>query len=94
MLFDAVSQVALFVNVFVTVYILAIVLFIALSWFRLPYSLMPLQRFLGDLCQPYLSLWRRILPLRTGGMDFSPTVGIFALIIANRVVVVVLDRLH
>ena len=30
--------------------------YILLSWFRLPYSLQPVQRFLYELCEPYLGL--------------------------------------
>lgn len=85
MLFDAVSQVKLFVAVFVDVYILALLLFIALSWFRLPYSLTPVQRFLGDLCEPYLRLWRRILP-SFGPLDLSPMIGIAALWVLEGIV--------
>ena len=51
---------------FVSIYVLALFLFILLSWFRLPYSLLPIQRFLDELCEPYLGLWRRLLPLRSG----------------------------
>ena len=55
MLLDAVSEVELFVNVFVDVYILAILAYILTSWVQLPYSLRPVQRFLYDVCEPYLT---------------------------------------
>ena len=46
MLFDAISQVELFVTVFASVYALALVVYVLLSWFRVPSTLGPVQRFL------------------------------------------------
>lgn len=94
MLLDAVTEVELFVNVFVDVYILAILAYILTSWVQLPYALRPVQRFLYDVCEPYLRLWRRILPFSTGRFDFSPMVAVFALIAIERVLIAVLNRLH
>ncbi|HVC87082.1 MAG TPA: YggT family protein [Gaiellaceae bacterium] len=94
MLLDAVTEVELFVNVFVGVYILAILAYILTSWVQLPYSLRPVQRFLYDVCEPYLRLWRRLLPFSAGPFDFSPMVAVFALIAVERIVIAVLDRLH
>jgi uncharacterized protein YggT (Ycf19 family) len=90
---DAITQVELFVNVFIGVYTLVVFLYVLTSWIRLPYSLNPVQRFLYDVCEPYLRLWRRILP-SFGPLDLSPIVGIFGLIVLNRVVINVLDRFH
>ena len=61
-LLDAVTLVELFLNVFMSVYVLVVFLYILTSWFRLPYSLSPVQRFLYEVCEPYLRLWRRVLP--------------------------------
>jgi len=94
MVLDAVSQGELFLNVFVGVYILTIFAYILTSWIQLPYSLRPVQRFLYDVCDPYLRLWRRLLPFPTGPMDFSPLVGVVALVALERIVVYLLDRLH
>ena len=94
MLLDAVSEVELFVNVFVGVYILAILAYILTSWVQLPYSLRPVQRFLNDVCEPYLRLWRRLLPFAMGPIDLSPMVAVFALIAVERIVIAILDRLH
>jgi YggT family protein len=93
MLLDAVTEVELFVNVFVGVYILAILAYILTSWVQLPYSLRPVQRFLNELCEPYLRLWRRILPFSMGPIDFSPMVAVFALIAVERILIAILDRL-
>ena len=94
MLLDAVTEVELFVNVFVGVYILAIIAYIITSLVQLPYSLRPIQRFLYDVCEPYLRLWRRLLPLSMGGIDFSPMVAVLALIAVERILIAILDQLH
>ena len=94
MVLDAISEVELFVNVFVGVYVLAILAYILTSWVQLPYSLRPVQRFLFDVCDPYLRFWRRVLPFRTGPIDLSPMVAVLALIVLERIVIAILERLH
>jgi YggT family protein len=91
-LLDAITQVELFLNVFVGVYVIVIFVYVLTSWIQLPYSLRPVQRFLYDVCEPYLRLWRRILP-SMGPLDFAPIVAVFGLIAAERIVVAILDRL-
>ena len=91
--FDAIDSVVLFVSTFVYIYLLAIFLYVILSWFRLPYALSGVQRFLDDVCQPYLRLWRR-LPLRFGAIDLTPMVAVFALLIASQILIGLLDQLH
>jgi YggT family protein len=76
------------------VYALALVLYVLLSWIRLPPSLGPVQRFLYDVCEPYLRFWRRLLPLQFGPMDFSPIVAILAVYVAGRIVNVILHQFH
>ena len=93
MVLDALTEVELFVHVFVVVYILAILAYILTSWINLPYSLRGAQRFLYDVCEPYLRLWRR-LPLAAGPIDFTPMVAVIALILFDRLVIGVLERLH
>jgi YggT family protein len=92
-LLDTVTAVEHFLDVFVVVYVLAIFLYVLTSWIQLPYSLRPVQRFLYDVCEPYLRIWRRILPM-AGPIDLSPMVAVIALVIAERIVTAVLDRLH
>jgi YggT family protein len=95
LLYDAIDKVAGFVQVFFTVYSLLILAYIITSWVRLPYStwLNRIQRFLYDVCDPYLRLWRRILPT-FGPLDLSPVVGVAFLYILSRVIVSILDSLH
>jgi uncharacterized protein YggT (Ycf19 family) len=92
-LLDTVTQVELFLNVFVTVYVLVIFVYVLTSWIQLPYSLRGVQRFLYDVCEPYLRLWRRILPM-AGPIDLSPMVAVIVLVVVERIVVAILQRLH
>jgi YggT family protein len=94
MVLDAINEVELFVNVFVGVYILAILAYILTSWVQLPYSLRPVQRFLYDVCEPYLRFWRRIMPFSTGPIDFSPMVAVVVLIVLERIVIAILEITH
>jgi uncharacterized protein YggT (Ycf19 family) len=91
LLYDAVSSVISFVQVFIYVYSILILAYIITSWVRLPYSvwLNRIQRFLYDVCDPYLRLWRRILPT-FGPLDLSPVVGVVFLYIVSNI----LSRLH
>src|SRR5207253_6484646 len=94
-LYDWVNSVQSFVAVFIYVYTLLILAYIITSWVRLPYStwLNRIQRFLYDVCDPYLRLWRRILPT-FGPLDLSPVVGVVFLYIMLRVILSILNRLH
>jgi YggT family protein len=95
LLYDAIDSVQSFVNVFVYIYTLLILAYIITSWVRLPYSpwLNRIQRFLYDVCEPYLRLFRRILPT-FGPLDLSPIVAVVVLVIFGRVVNALLGRLH
>jgi YggT family protein len=75
---DVAGEVRLFILVFVTVYTLAILGYVITTWVQLPYSLRSVQKFLYDVCDPYLRLWRRILP-SFGPLDLSPMVAVAAL---------------
>ncbi len=81
LLADAIGSIERFVSVFVWVYILLIFAYVLTSWIRVPYSVQPLVRFLHDVCEPYLRLFRRILP-PLGPVDVSPIVAVFALYVA------------
>jgi len=92
---DAISKAQTFVNVFVSVYSLLILLYIVASWLRLPYSpwLNRIQRFLYDVSEPYLRLFRRLLP-SMGPLDLSPMIGIIVLVIFGQVLIRILDQFH
>jgi uncharacterized protein YggT (Ycf19 family) len=90
---DTRSTIASFVDVFIGVYILLILAFIITSWIRLPYSpwLNRVQRFLYDVCDPYLRLFRRVLP-PFGPLDLSPMLGVVVLIVLQQVIHTLLNR--
>jgi YggT family protein len=92
---DAVGGVESFVTVFVYVYSLLILAYIITGWVRMPYSrwLNRFQRFLYDVCEPYLRLFRRILP-SVGPLDLSPVVGVAVLYLFLYVVDSILSRAH
>ena len=94
LLADIGSQLASFVGVFIVVYILLLFAYILTSWIRLPYRpwLNRVQRFLYDVCDPYLRIFRRFLP-PLGPLDLSPMVGVVVLVILRNVLVSLLERL-
>src|SRR6476619_5355732 len=95
MLADWRSSLQSFVNVFLSVYILLILIYVLLSWFRLPYNLWlnRIQRFLYDVCEPYIRLFRRVLPA-TGALDFSPILALIALGVIDRFLIWLLEHFH
>jgi uncharacterized protein YggT (Ycf19 family) len=92
---DAVTSAQNFVDVFTTIYWLVILAYIITSWVRLPYStwMNRIQRFLYDVSEPYIRLFRRILP-RMGPLDLSPMVALIVLAVIDRVVNNILGHFH
>ena len=86
-------EIATYVDTLFTVYIALIIVRIVLSWLpRMPYQpvLRAVVGFVEDVTDPYLNLFRRIIPAARIGpaaLDLSPIVGIFLLIIVRSVVV-------
>jgi len=95
LLYDAVGSVESFVTVFVYVYSLLILAYIIMGWVRMPYSpwLSRVQRFLYDVCEPYLRIFRRILPT-VGPLDLSPVVGVAVLYLLLAAVDSLLGRVN
>jgi uncharacterized protein YggT (Ycf19 family) len=93
LLADWVTTTQSFVTVFTYVYLLVIFVYIITTFVRLPHSLQPVQRFLYDVSEPYLRLFRRILP-PLGPLDLSPMVGVLVLIGVEQLVVRLLDQAH
>jgi YggT family protein len=95
LLADTVDSLQRFVWVFAVVYSLVIFAYIITSWLRLPYSpwLNRVQRFLYDVSEPYLRLFRRLLP-NMGPLDLSPWVATIVLWLLAWVVMNLLGLLH
>ena len=86
------SEIADYVNALFTVYFIVIIARILLSWIpRIPYNryLAAALKFVSDVTDPYLNLFRRFLPpvrLGAGALDLSPIVATFVLIIVSSLV--------
>jgi YggT family protein len=94
LLADTATSVRRFVDVFILVYVLLIFVYVLTSWVRLPYSptVNRLQRFLYDVCDPYLRIFRRILP-PLGPLDVSPIVAVITLIVIRQALDALIERL-
>jgi YggT family protein len=86
-------DVADFISAVIHVYELLIFLYIVLQLLfsvglRPPYSQTreAVMGFLRDVCEPFLRIFRRMLP-QMGGFDFSPILAIITLEIINSLVV-------
>jgi YggT family protein len=83
------DEIADYVSALFIVYLILIFIRILLSWIpRLPYNvyLRAVVTFVEETTNPYLNLFRRILP-PIGPFDISPILAIFVLLIAQAVVV-------
>ena len=94
LLADWVDSAQNFVQVFTLVYFLLIFAYIIMSWIRMPYSIWMnrIQRFLYDVVEPYLRIFRRFIP-PLGPLDISPIVAIFVLWIVSGLVIRLLGEL-
>jgi len=94
LLADWVSSAQNFVQVFTLVYFLLIFAYILMSWIRMPYSIWMnrIQRFLYDVVEPYLRIFRRFIP-PVGPLDISPVVAILALWIVSGLIIRILGQL-
>jgi YggT family protein len=87
------ADIADYVNALFTVYLILILIRIVLSWIpRLPYNqvLNAGVTFVHDVTDPYLRLFRRLIPPVGGGgfaLDLSPIIGIIVLYIVQAIVV-------
>jgi YggT family protein len=87
------TTIADFLSTVIYVYTLLIILYIVIQLLfsvglRPPYSrtMDAVLGFLRDVCEPFLRIFRRVIPA-FGGIDFSPILAIFTLQIVNSVVV-------
>ena len=89
----AISRVETFIDVFIKLYGVVLLAYLLSSWVRLPYSptVERIQRFLYDVSEPYLRLFRRLLPM-AGPLDFSPIIAFVALGVFDQIVVRILNH--
>jgi YggT family protein len=87
------TQIADFLSTLIYVYTLLIIVHIVIqllfaAGLRPPYSraTSSVLGFLRDVCEPFLRLFRRVLP-QFGGFDFSPILAILTLSLINNIVV-------
>ena len=87
------EDVADYVNTLILVYLVLIFIRIIMSWIpRIPYNrgLDLVLTFVRDVTDPYLNIFRRILPpvrLGPGALDLSPIIATFVLLIVGGIVV-------
>lgn len=81
-----------FVSSLVEIYGWFVFAYVLLSWFPNKSGIIAdIDRFLATLCEPYIGLFRRILPSSMAGgsgLDFSPLVALLVLQIIIRPVLV------
>lgn len=87
------TQVADFLSTVIYVYTLLIILYIVIQLLfavglKPPYSRTSdaVLGFLRDICEPFLRVFRRVIPA-FGGIDFSPLLAIISLQLINSIVV-------
>jgi YggT family protein len=73
-----ISQVLFFYEILIIIYVL-------MSWFPTRGILYDVYRVLGSVCEPYVGIFRRVIPA-VGGLDFSPWVAILVLQLVRYVV--------
>ncbi|HEY0388344.1 MAG TPA: YggT family protein [Gaiellales bacterium] len=69
------------------VYTILIFLYILMSWVQLPYNVWigRIRTFLHDTVEPYLGIFRRLVP-PLGGFDLSPIIALIVLQLVYQVV--------
>ncbi|HEX2232576.1 MAG TPA: YggT family protein [Thermoleophilaceae bacterium] len=86
------ADVAQYVDTLVLVYLVLIFIRIIMSWIpRMPYNrvLNAVLTFVSDVTDPYLNLFRRVIPplrMGPGALDLSPIVATFVLLIVGGIV--------
>jgi YggT family protein len=81
-----------FVNALFYVYLILIFVYILMSWVQLPYNIWigRVRNFLHDTVEPYLRLFRRLIP-PFGGLDLSPMLATIVLFLVHAIAINVLD---
>jgi YggT family protein len=86
------DDVAGYIQTLVIVYVILIFIRVIMSYItRMPYNVVldKVLTFVRDVTDPYLNMWRRILPMAKLGpaaIDLSPMVGTIVLILVGNIV--------
>jgi YggT family protein len=86
------ADVADYVNTLILIYVVLIFIRILMSWIpRMPYNrwLNMFLTFVTDVTDPYLNIFRRLIPpvrIGPGALDLSPTVGVILLLIVGPII--------
>lgn len=86
------AGVADYVNTLILIYVVLIFIRILMSWIpRMPYNrwLNMFLTFVTDVTDPYLNIFRRLIPpvrIGPGALDLSPTVGVILLLIVGPII--------
>jgi YggT family protein len=86
-------DIADYLRTLLTIYIVIIFIRILMSWFtRIPYNryLDAFLKFVSQVTDPYLNLFRRIIPMvriGPGALDLSPIVAVLVLSIVGGIVI-------
>lgn len=83
-------DIAEYLDALLLVYTILIIIRVLMSWIpSMPEN--PAIRgvfgFIEDVTEPYLALWRRVIPPIGGGLDISPILAILALNFIGRILV-------
>ena len=87
------EDVAEYVSVLITIYIVLIFIRVLMSWFtRIPYNVVlnAVLEFVRETTDPYLNLFRKFVPMvriGPGALDLSPIVAVIVLLIVQSIVV-------
>lgn len=76
-----------YIHALFLVYYVLLIIRVVFSWIGIPSQkvVLVLFRFVYDVTEPYLGVFRRFLP-PMGGIDFSPFIGIILLNVIERII--------
>jgi YggT family protein len=78
------------VSLLVTFYTWLVFAYVILSWFPIRGTLLEIYHVLATICEPWIGLFRRIVPTAQvggGGLDFSPFIALIVLQILGNLAV-------
>lgn len=82
---DSMSSIASSLSIFLWIYSMMLIVRVLLTWFPTINWSTPPFSILSELTDPYLNLFRRIIP-PIGGFDLSPILALFLLQFVSRAI--------